>query len=202
MRRRPEHRQQHRSGRVRAALSLGIVLALGVSGTFAYWTDEVTISGTTLTSGTLDLQVNSSNAPATTTLGMTGMVPGSSSAEVLTVKNNGNVPLKYTLTGGLTGTHATDYGTASALELTIRVGGTVTGSGLSTTCTGGSTTYGPTALSATVSTSLIVTPRGPLAATITEALCFQIKLVDAAPTGLQGKTATATFTATGTSNIS
>ncbi len=137
----------------------------------------MTISGTTLTSGTLDLQVNSSNAPATTTLGMTGMVPGSSSAEVLTVKNNGNVPLKYTLTGGLTGTHATDYGTASGLELTIRVGGTVTGSAVAT-CTGATTTYGATALSATA-LNAIVSPRGPLAATTTETICFQVTLADA-----------------------
>lgn len=80
-----------------------MVLGLGATSTLASWTDDVVISGTTFTSGVLDLQVNTSDAPVTTTLGMSGMVPGSSSAEVLTVQNNGTTPLKYTMTGGLIG---------------------------------------------------------------------------------------------------
>ena len=36
----------------------GSSLAVGATGTFAYWTDDVTITGTTFTAGTLDLQVN------------------------------------------------------------------------------------------------------------------------------------------------
>jgi predicted ribosomally synthesized peptide with SipW-like signal peptide len=203
-----EHRRSRsawwRSRRVRALLSLGLLGSALVVGTYAYWTDDVTISGTTFTTGTLDLQVNSSDSYSTTTLGMssTPMVPGNTSAEVLTVKNNGTVPLKYTLTGGLAGTDAAAFNTAAALKLTIVSGGTRSGSGNAATCTGGTTIYGPTALTNVTTTAIIGTRRGPVAAAGTEALCFQITFDTAAPSTLQGKTATATFTATGTSDVS
>jgi predicted ribosomally synthesized peptide with SipW-like signal peptide len=189
---------------VRALLSLGLLGSALAVGTYAYWTDDVTISGTTFTTGTLDLQVNSSDSYSTTTLGMssTPMVPGNTSAEVLTVKNNGTVPLKYTLTGGLAGTDAVAFNTAAALKLTIVSGGTRAGSGNAATCTGGTTIYGPTALTNVTTTAIIGTRRGPVAAAGTEALCFQITFDAAAPSTLQGKTATATFTATGTSDVS
>lgn len=173
-------------------------------GSYAYWTDDVTISGTTFTAGTLDLQVNGSDAYTTTTLGMSGtpMVPGNTSAEVLTVKNNGNVPLKYTLVGGLGGTDAATYSAAAVLRLTVVAGGTRSGSGNAATCTGGTTIYGPTALTDVTSTAIIGTRRGPIAAAGTEALCFQVTFDATAASSFQGKTATATFVATGTSDVS
>lgn len=199
--RRRRHRST-RSVRVRALLTLGLLVGLVVTGTSAFWTDDVTITGSTFTSGTLDLQVNDADSYATTTLGMSLMVPGNTSAEVLTVKNNGTVPLKYTLTGGLTGTDAAAFSADSAVRLTVVAGGSKSGSGNTSTCTGGTTIYGPTALTTTTTTSLIGTPRGPLAAAGTEALCFQITFSSTAASSLQGKTATATFTATGTSDVS
>jgi len=192
------------SARTRAALSLGVVMAVGATGTFAYWTDDAVISGTSFTAGTLDLQVNNGNSYATTTLSMTGMVPGNTSAEVLTIKNNGTVPLKYTMSGGLTGTDAAAYGTAGSLLLTVVLNGTRSGTGNSSTCTGGTTIVAPVALTATPGTAIIGVrrPTTALAATATESLCFQVTLDPNAPSSLQGKTATATFTATGTSDVS
>jgi predicted ribosomally synthesized peptide with SipW-like signal peptide len=203
-----EHRARRRTGwrstRVRALLCLGLVAGVFVTGTYAFWTDDVTITGSTFTAGTLDLRVNNSDSYTTTTLGMssTPMVPGNTSAEVLTVKNNGTVPLKYTLTVGLTGTDAAAYNTATSLKLTIVAGGSVSGSGNAATCTGGSTIVPATSLTNVTSTAMIGARRGPLAAAGTEALCFQITFDTAAPSSLQGKTATATFTATGTSDVS
>jgi predicted ribosomally synthesized peptide with SipW-like signal peptide len=197
-------RSRFGSVRVRALLCLGLVLGVFVTGTYAFWTDDVTITGSTFTAGVLDLQVNNADSYTTTTLGMssTPMVPGNTSAEVLTVKNNGNVPLKYTLTGGLAGTDAAAYNTAASIKLTVVAGGTRSGTGNAATCTGGTTIYGPTALTNTTSTAIIGTRRGPIAAAGTEALCFQVTFDTAAPSSLQGKTATATFTATGTSDVS
>jgi predicted ribosomally synthesized peptide with SipW-like signal peptide len=200
--RRATHR---RSVRARALLlSLGLVVAVVTTGTYAFWTDDVTIAGTTFTSGTLDLQVNGSDSYTTTTLGMSGtpMVPGDTSAEVLTMRNNGTAPLKYTLTGGLTGADAGAYNTAASLKLTVVASGTRSGSGNAATCTGGTPIYGPTALTNVTSTAIIATRRGPLAPAATESLCFQVTFDAAAPSSLQGKTATATFTATGTSDVS
>jgi hypothetical protein len=122
------------------------------------------------------------------------------------VKNNGTAPLKYTLTGGLTGADGAAYSSAAALKLTVLAGGTKSGTGSSATCTGGINIYGPTALTNVTTTAIIGVRRGPLAPapspTATEALCFQITFDAAAPSSLQGKTATATFTATGTSDVS
>lgn len=190
------------SVRVRALLSLGVAFGIGSVGTFASWTDDVTITGTTFTAGTLDLQVNNVDSYATTTLSMSAMVPGNTSAEVLTVKNNGTAPAKYTLTGGLTGTNAADYNTAAAngLLLTIRQGGTKSGA----TCTGGTALVTDQPLTSTTTTTILA--RRPSAALTasggTESLCFQVKLADTAPSSLQAKAATATFTATGTSDVS
>jgi predicted ribosomally synthesized peptide with SipW-like signal peptide len=188
------------SVRLRALLSLGVALGIGAVGTFAFWTDDVVISGSAFTAGTLDLQVNDSNAYATTSLSMSAMVPGNSSAQLLTIKNNGTAPLKYTMTGGLTGTDAALYNSTATLTLTIRAGGSVSGSGSAATCTG--TSIYSAALTNTTSTAIIATRRGPLAAAGTEALCFQVTFDAGASTTLQGKTATATFTATGTSDVS
>ncbi|WP_082530751.1 TasA family protein [Aeromicrobium sp. Root344] len=190
------------SVRVRALLSLGIAVGIGSVGTFASWTDDVTVAGTTFTAGTLDLQVNNVDSYATTTLSMSAMVPGTTSAEVLTVKNNGTVPSKYTLTGGLTGTNATDYNAAAAngLLLTVRLGGAKSGA----TCTGGTALVTDQPLTSTTTTTILA-KRPSTALTASggnEVLCFQVKLSDTAPSSLQGKAATATFTATGTSDIS
>ena len=138
------------------------------------------------------------------------MVPGSSSAEVLTIKNNGTVPLKYTLAGGLSGTDAALYDGAglNGLKITIVLNGTKSGTGNSSTCTGGTVLVPSLALTASTGASIIGTRRPAAAmapapaATSTESLCFQVALDPNAPSSLQGKTATATFTATGTSDIS
>jgi predicted ribosomally synthesized peptide with SipW-like signal peptide len=185
-------------------LGLGIGLGIGAIGTYAYWTDDVVISGTTFTAGTLDLQVNNVDTYPTTTLSMSGMVPGSTSSEVLVVKNNGTVAAKYTLTGGLSGTNAADYNTAGAngLLLTIRAGGTKSGS----TCINGVALITDQPLTSTTSATILArrptTALSPPPTGNTESLCFQVKLADTAPSSLQGKSATATFTATGTSDVS
>jgi predicted ribosomally synthesized peptide with SipW-like signal peptide len=201
---RAARRRPWRSTTVRALLCLGLLGGAVATGTYAYWTDDVTISGSTFTAGTLDLQVNGGDSWTTTTLGMSGtpMVPGSTSAEVLTVRNNGTVPLKYTLTGGLGGTDAAAFSASGTLRLTIVAGGTRSGSGNAATCTGGTTVLAPTVLTNVTSAAIIGTPRGPVAAGATESLCFLISFDAAAASSLQGKTATATFTATGTSDVS
>jgi predicted ribosomally synthesized peptide with SipW-like signal peptide len=194
---RPSLVRRLRSPRLRALLGLGVLLGVGATGTFAFWTDEVTIAGTSLTAGTIDLLVNADvdDDVAASSLTMSAMVPGSTSAEVLTVKNNGTAPMKYTLNGGL-GAGATDLSSASALKLSVRLGGAAVGGA----CTGGAALVGP--LTLTTTPAAVITPGRPLAATGTETLCFQVTLDPTAPSSLQGKTATATFTFTGTSDVS
>ena len=49
---------RRRTGRIRALLALGVVLGLGSVTTGAYWTDDATITGITISSGKLDLKVD------------------------------------------------------------------------------------------------------------------------------------------------
>jgi len=185
------------SARVRAVLALGILAVPVGVGTMAFWTDSVSVSGTSFTSGTLDLAVNDADSYATTSLSMSAMVPGSTSAEVLTVKNAGNVPLKYSLTGGLDGTGSAAL--APDLTLTIRAGGTKSG----TTCTGGTEIYN--APFTVVTTTPIITTaaaRGPLAASGgADALCFQVTFSSSAASTQQGRTAAAVLTFLATSDL-
>ncbi|MGN6722730.1 MAG: TasA family protein [Marmoricola sp.] len=189
------------STRVRAGLSLGVVAAIANTGTFAYWTASATVTGTSFQTGTLDLQVNNTEALTNTTgtLSMSAMAPGNTSAQVLTLKNAGTVPLKWTLTGLLT--NAAFNG-----ELTVTVTtGTVTGSGNSATCSG--TVVGTATALTTTSQSIIATAQPTTAGSGmpvagTTALCFQVAFDPNAPTSLQSQTTQANFTFSATSNIS
>ena len=198
------HVVRRRTGRVRAVLCLGLLAGLGATTSLAFWTDDVTISGSTFTAGTLDLEVDNADPFAgATVLSMTDMVPGATSAQVLTVENAGTAPLKYTLAGGLTGGSAAAYNTAGALRLTVVLNGTKSGTGNTSTCSGGTVLHGPTALTSTTTTSILAKrPSSALTTGQTESLCFQITFDASAPSSLQGATVNAVFTATATSDVS
>lgn len=195
-----------RSTRVRAALGLGVVLALGTTGTFAFWTDSVTVTGQTLTTGTIDLQVGAtavgaSDSFTTTTMNASAMVPGNTVAQTLVLKNHGNVPIKWTLKGGVTGTNAAAFSTAQALLLSVTDGTASSG-----TCSG-SPVAGITNVPLTnvTTTDIIAARQAQIAGNDgTKGICLQIKLSDTADqsTLSGGKVATPTFTFTGTSDIS
>ena len=185
-----------RSAKLRAVLSLGVVLGIGSIGTFAFWTDSVTVSGTTFTAGTLVLNVNGSHSPAAyTSLNITNMVPGNTTAGILTVKNNGTAPLKYL--GSAAATDTAPLGLGAALTVKITADAAVTGASPTATCAG-------TALSGTgtaLNTSFI-TPGRLLAPGATETLCVQVTLPSGASTTLQGGSTAVVFTFTGTSDLS
>ena len=199
------------STRARAVLGLGAVLGLSVTGTFAFWTDSVTIAGQTLTSGTIDLQAGATaattgNTFTTTTLGTTAMVPGDSVAQVLVLKNAGNVPLKWTAKGGLVaGGDAAAFSTQQALRLTI-TDGAPTGSAPNVTCSAGTITYvNDVAMTNVVTTDIIAARQAAIAGgNGTKTLCIAIKLAANADqaTLSNGKTATSAFTFLGTSDVS
>jgi hypothetical protein len=187
-------------GRRRAVLALGAVVGLSPIGTAASWTDAVPITGTTFTSGTIDLQINEANAVTSTTLSMADMTPGATSAEVFRVRNAGSVPFTYTVTGGLGGADAATFSSAGALRIAISAGGTRSGTGNAATCTGGTAVVTDAALTATTTATLVGTAQGPVAAGATGTpLCVQVTFSSGAPTTLQGRSATATFTVTATS---
>ncbi|RNL62961.1 hypothetical protein EFK50_14650 [Nocardioides marmoriginsengisoli] len=184
------------SRRLRATLGLGLALSLGVLGTRASWTDEVTVVGATFTAGTIDLKVNGGDTNVTLPAHvLAGMVPGSSAAGVLTVSNAGTAPLKYSATSAAT--NADGKNLAGALVVKVTGAAAATGTSPTRTCPG-ATLAGT---GASLNGALVATRR-LLAAGASETLCVEVLLPAAAPSALQGATTSATFTFSGTSDLS
>lgn len=174
-----DHTPRRRTGRVRALLALGVVLGLGSLTTGAYWTDDATVTGITLSSGKLDLKLDGQDdLTGYTSLSITNMVPGQSVAAVLTVSNAGNVPFTYTATS--TATNPDSKNLAGALTVKVTGATTVTGSSPTATC-GGATLAGTGAAlgGGLVTTARTITP-GNL-----ERLCLQITLPTTAANSVQ-----------------
>ena len=185
-----------RSARVRAVLGLAVVLALATPGTYAHWTDEVQVSGTTITSGTLDLRVDGQDqVTGYTALDITPMVPGNSTAAVLTIRNNGTAPLTYTAATSATNADGKSLGAALVVKVTGDT--TVTGSAPATTCAGAALPGSAADLNgALFSTGRLLAPDA------TEKVCVQVTLPTNAASALQGATTTIGITWTGTSDVS
>jgi len=184
------------SARVRAALGLGAVLTAGVTGTFAYWSDAVTLSGAKFTAGTIDLKANNlDTVTGYTSLNISTMVPGNSVAGVLTIKNGGTAPFKYTAV--TTATNVDGKNLRGSLQVKVTGAATVTGTSPTATCSGTALTGSGTALNG----SLLSTGR-LLAAGASETVCVQVTLDSAAPTSVQGGTTDVVFTFNATSDLS
>lgn len=192
-------RRSQRNVRVRALLSLGLVLGLGAVGTLAAWTDNATATAT-FTAGSMDLKLRqvspsgtAADSVALTSLGMTTMYPGVSKAALIEVANSGTIPLGYSIAGSAT--PATGLG--AALTVSTYAGGTATNSSTGTptgTCSG---TLIGTANLPLVGT-LLAAPGRTLAAGATEQLCVRISLPTTADTAAQGTSTNAVLTFTGT----
>ncbi len=181
-----------RSVRGRAVLSLGVVASLSATGTLAYWTDEATISGTTLTSGTIDLKVGGQDSvTGYTDLDLSAMVPGNSTAATITVQNTGTAPLQWTLASSYSDTGGPGLG--AALSATVTDAASISGTAPAETC-GGTTLSSATALG-----GALVSPGRPLAAGASETVCLQITLDATASSALQGTSTAVTLAFTGTS---
>jgi predicted ribosomally synthesized peptide with SipW-like signal peptide len=176
---------------LRALLSIGAVLGLGAVATFAYWSDTVTVTGASFSSGVLDLKLNGQDSlNVSGTFAITNLVPGESKAVHWSVDNQApsTVPLAYTATGLASGD--------LAAHLTFRVflGGTSSNpvvGGLRT----GSCTGTATAAAQTMATTKNVIPTAQqLAASASQNVCVIAALPTSTPTNMQGKAATATFT--------
>ncbi|TIC85512.1 hypothetical protein [Nocardioides sp. GY 10127] len=184
------------SRRLRAGLGLGAVAMLFVTSTQAFWTDSVVVGGATIATGTLDLQADGADSVASfSDLSLSGLVPGSSTAAVLTLENNGTVPLAWTATSS--GTNTDGKGLLTALEVDVTGASSVTGSGLAQTCSGSSL-----AGAATVLGGSLVSTKRTLAAGASETVCVEVTLPLTAALGLSGATTDVTLTFTGTSDLS
>lgn len=89
------------SARTRALLSVGVLLGTGSLGTLATWTDTAELAAGTITSGTMDLQLDAGGAVGTGTghqradISWDGLTPGERKAFDLSVHNAGDPPFTY-----------------------------------------------------------------------------------------------------------
>ncbi len=184
------------SNAARSLLSLGMVVGLGATGTYAYWTDTVSVTGTTISTGTIDLKVNNADSVSDfTTMNVTTMVPGDSTAGVVTVKNSGTAPLKYYVDAAPS--NADGKGLGAALTVKVTGDAATGGSGRAVTCPGTALSPSGTTFAASMLGSA-GTPR-LLAPGASESVCIQATLPTTAPGTLQAATTNITFTFNGTS---
>jgi len=194
------------SARSRAALSLGVVLAVGATGTFAYWTDAAALSGATFTAGTLNLKFTKvgsdvDNDNAYTSVNISNMVPGNSVAGLVVLKNAGTAPMKWTATSAAT--DADSKHLAAGLAVAVTTASSVSGNAPSQTC--GGTTL--SAASPSLNGPVVTTPQPAtagvgLAAGASQTVCVQVSLPSGAASTLQGATTDVVLTFTATSDIS
>jgi predicted ribosomally synthesized peptide with SipW-like signal peptide len=172
------------------------VLALGSTGTFAYWTDTASVSGTTFTAGTIDLKVDGhDDVTGYATLDVAAMVPGNSTAAVLTIADSGTAPLVYT--AATTATDADGLGLAGALVVKVTADATTSGSPPTVTCPGAPLPGAGTSLGGP-----LISNGRPLAAAGDEKICVQVTLPPSAASALQGATTDVVLAFTGTSDLS
>ncbi|MBY3989814.1 hypothetical protein HQO84_10920 [Rhodococcus fascians] len=185
------------SARLRALLSLGMVLGLGAVGTLAVWSTSATATSGEFVTGSVDIRLDGDEGLVSKmypfTFPVQPLLPGQSTATVVAVQNRGSLAFRY-------GVSVVGSGSlSSVLSLSAMPSGSVSSNGTSRTCTGG------TAQTAVVpsASSQVMVPNasvGPVAATTGNTdLCIQATLSPGAATNFQGTQANLTllFTATG-----
>lgn len=189
-----------RSTRLRALLSLGIVLGLTSVSTLAAWTDQAALSTGTIQSGTLDIQLNGANSHAATAFALANMIPGESVAYAVNVNRAASsVPFTYGITGETSATNAF----AQALRFRVFTGSAnalTTTNGLRTqTCTGSElSAAGGVGLTTTASPLLggrtaLATPLAVSPTVYTDTICIQASLPSGTGNGAQGQSTSASF---------
>ncbi|MFC6286378.1 SipW-dependent-type signal peptide-containing protein [Nocardioides sp. GCM10027113] len=160
------------AARLVGGLSALALLGLGSGETLAAWTDAKSVPGVTVQTGRVDVLVNGADSIT----GFAGLsqdwwTPGTVRAASLTVRNNGNLPAAYSV--GFAGSNSAVHG---ALERSVVVGGTPSGTG----CSGGTPVGG-----------------APLAPGASESICVEVRLKSNAETSVAGRTSDLGITVTG-----
>lgn len=188
------------SRKVRAVLGLGMIVGFAQLSTLASWTDSATVASANFQTGTLDLKVGekvADGAPGQggvwthTALGLDNLTPGESVAKLVTVRNDGSIPLKYT--GKVSTTTAELFEAKLGLQVTIKMGSSAANNSGSLlqldragSCVGGSNTeIVDTSVSQAAAqfhkTTAISLPIGS-----TTTYCVLVKLPSSAPNTMQG----------------
>ena len=173
--------------------ALGLVGGLG---TQAYWNDAATVSGATVTSGSLDLQVAGQDSYTWTALSISDLAPGESTAESLTISNAGTTPFTVSIASEVS---ASTEAMRTAVVATVRSGGaasTVSATYPREEECAGTITYGPAALP--VASTPVFGPSGTIDPGGSLTFCVLLALDAAADNATQSQTYAPSFQVTAT----
>jgi predicted ribosomally synthesized peptide with SipW-like signal peptide len=175
--------------RARAIASLGMVFGLGAVGTMAAWSDTATATTGMFTTNSVNIQMELNGDRPThqfTTLKQINLGRGNTTAGMLAVKNTGSDTFNYVVATATADDGTATYGGASAsilaqnLFVTVRDGGTVSGSGPTATCTGG-TVLGTADKALALGNAPLLPTSANLTVNATQNLCVQVKVNPNAP---------------------
>jgi hypothetical protein len=179
---------RHLSRILAVLLLAGLVAAgLGVASN-AIWMDSASVGDNTFTTGWVDITAS----PTQAFIGYSGMMPGDSTIQPVTVQNGGSLELRYAVT--VSADDDDGKGLRDVLVLTVKAktgapcsvfGGPVLYSGSLNPADGkvlGDTSQGEQPGDRT------------LAAGSSDVLCFKVELPTSVPDEIQGASTTATFT--------
>jgi len=198
-------------GRTRALMATGILFGLGATATYAYWSDQGTVTAGPITSGTLDMTARDSAGGSDnlqgagsnwnyTAFSISDLIPSESMSKTLVVRNSGNAPFRINatvassnnnLTSGSNGLQVIIFDNSTAAAQT----GTQAAGNRGGTCTGGSQVYSgyvsttPSANLYTVATSPQLPNNGD-----TRSYCVRAILDSTAPNALQTKSTNVVIT--------
>lgn len=162
------------------ALLAAVLILMGGQGTFAFWTDEASVSTGSFNAGKLDLIVDGQQGKPTayvkTDLKMDAMLPGESVARIITVANVGDAPLTWVplVTKSGNGT----LGPALTVEMSLSTSGTPTNT----------TAYPRTGTCPAGATVTSGTTSAPLGKNETRQLCVKVTLPTSTGNGFQSAT--------------
>lgn len=151
------------------AVAIAVALVLG-GGSLALWGDSAAVNAGIVTSGSMELRVNSATTAALGGAVWSSLLPGDVVSQQVTVQNIGTVVTTVT---------ALTTGSVGALLVHVKKGA------CSTTITGTSTTVSPATL-------------GTFADGESAAVCIQVSLPTTTPNTAQGTAQSFTVTLTGT----
>jgi len=173
-------------------LGIGLLAMLSGLASLAVFTDTASVGGNTFATGTVDI----TTSPTTALVTFSGMAPGDSITDDITVTNAGTLALRYAVTST-----TTENTLAAQLDLTIWDEAAESDGG--TTCNAtapGTVLYGPADLGSTTGVNVMGSPTQgsqagdrTLAATANEVLCFRVALPSSTGDTFQNLTTTATF---------
>lgn len=194
------------SVRVRALLSLGLVVGIGAVGTTAYWTDSATLQSGGFTSGSIDLTLDgqlTGNGGTYSPVGFTvsDLIPGESYAWAVKVSNSGVTPLTYKVSGLASGAAGglqdvmtfTVYDGATGASTPAANTGSASSGNRAGSCTGGTQTFSPALMD--TSKNVVSTARS-LASGAAEWMCVVATVPLATGNAYQTKSVSAAFSFT------